>query len=95
VSFLLDQFTRPPPARRYAGTIDLRRISMTGHYIGGYATARTMDCRPRISTGIDLDGTLLAPDPEHSLGGRPCLMLGAQNLHIPNGPDGPDGPDAT
>ncbi|MEV4611428.1 Tat pathway signal protein [Kitasatospora sp. NPDC049258] len=63
------------------GALDLSRVGMFGHSMGGTAAALAMDADPRIDAGIDLDGNLtnfdgsLMPVAEHGLD-RPFLLLG-------------------
>ncbi|MEU5536121.1 Tat pathway signal protein [Streptomyces sp. NPDC020362] len=71
---------RPLP-HGLAGTLDLSRVGMFGHSLGGTATATAMDADPRIRAGINLDGNLtnydgtLMPVAEHGLD-RPFLLMG-------------------
>lgn len=64
-----------------AGALDLSRVGMFGHSLGGTATATTMDADPRIRAGINMDGNLtnfdgtLMPVAEHGLA-RPFLLMG-------------------
>ncbi|MEU1409302.1 Tat pathway signal protein [Streptomyces sp. NPDC005728] len=91
-SFVLDQLGvlnagrnpdvdgRPLP-RGLAGALDLSRVGMFGHSLGGTATATAMDTDPRITAGIDMDGNLTTfdgtpmPVAEHGLA-RPFLLMG-------------------
>ncbi|WP_107101030.1 alpha/beta hydrolase family protein [Streptomyces graminilatus] len=90
--FVLDQLSlldagRNPDAdgRRLpnglAGALDLSRVGMFGHSVGGTATATAMDADPRIRAGINMDGNLtnydgtLMPVAQHGLA-RPFLLLG-------------------
>ncbi|MFG2874811.1 alpha/beta hydrolase family protein [Streptomyces sp. NPDC048337] len=79
VSFLLDRLTGPDPAWRHAGIIDRSRIAMAGHSIGGASAAAAMATDPRVLAGVNLDGGLATPVPETGLGGRPFMLIGAQN----------------
>ncbi|MET9885423.1 alpha/beta hydrolase [Streptomyces sp. NPDC006430] len=79
VSFLLDRLTGRRPAWRHAGLIDQSRIAMAGHSIGGSAALATMATDPRVRAGIDMDGGLFSPVPPDGLGGRPFMLLGAQD----------------
>lgn len=67
--FVLDQLTELAAGRNpvaedselpsgFGIGLDLRRVGMFGVGLGGYATAATMRADQRISTGLDLDGTL-------------------------------------
>jgi dienelactone hydrolase len=59
--------------------LDLDRIGMFGHSIGGFATAETMQVDERIRAGANLDGSMMdkfrgAPGTEID---RPFLLMGA------------------
>jgi dienelactone hydrolase len=64
-----------------AGALDLSRVGMFGHSMGGTAAALSMDADRRITAGIDMDGNLtyidgsLMPVARHGLD-RPFLLLG-------------------
>ncbi|WP_398947619.1 alpha/beta hydrolase family protein [Streptomyces sp. BK340] len=64
-----------------AGALDLTKVGMFGHSLGGTAAATAMDADPRITAGIDMDGNLtnfdgtLMPVAEHGLT-RPFLLMG-------------------
>ncbi|WP_129840202.1 alpha/beta hydrolase [Streptomyces sp. RFCAC02] len=85
VSFVVDELTRR--GGRWARLIDADRIGMAGHSIGGDAAAATMAADPRVVAGVNLDGTFFAPMPAGGLDGRPFLMMGTENLHVPGGDD--------
>lgn len=73
-----DHEHRPLP-RGLHGAFDLDRIGMFGHSDGGATTAHAMRTDPRITTGINLDGTLWTP--EAAAGSdRPLLQFGKQEL---------------
>ncbi|MFB7173659.1 alpha/beta hydrolase family protein [Streptomyces sp. NPDC056254] len=78
VSFLLDRLTGPRPAWRHAGLIDPGRIAMAGHSIGGASAIAATAADPRIRAGVNMDGGNATPVPATGLGGRPFLLLGAQ-----------------
>ncbi|MFI1944638.1 alpha/beta hydrolase family protein [Streptomyces virginiae] len=78
VSFLLDRLTGRNPVWRHAGLVDKSRIAMAGHSIGGSSTAAAMAADPRIRAGINMDGGFSTPLPATGLGGRPFMLLGAQ-----------------
>ncbi|MFY0514891.1 alpha/beta hydrolase family protein [Streptomyces anulatus] len=82
-SFLLDRLTGPDPAWRHSRTIDLRRVGMAGHSIGGNAASSTMAADRRVDAGVNMDGTFFDPAPVRGLGGRPFLMLGTDPGHGP------------
>lgn len=79
VSFLLDRLGGPRPAWRHAGLIDQSRIAMAGHSIGGASALAAMATDPRVRAGINMDGGHATPAPAAGLGGRPFMLLGAQN----------------
>ncbi|MFE3555181.1 alpha/beta hydrolase family protein [Streptomyces sp. NPDC059193] len=79
VSFLLDRLTGRHPAWRHAGLIDTSRIAMAGHSIGGASALAAMAVDPRVRAGINMDGGLATPAPVTGLGGRPFMLLGAQD----------------
>ncbi|MGW7140159.1 alpha/beta hydrolase family protein [Streptomyces xanthophaeus] len=79
VSFLLDRLTGRAPAWQHAGLIDRNRIAMAGHSIGGASAVAAMATDPRIRAGINMDGAFATPVPATGLGGRPFLILGAQD----------------
>lgn len=79
VSFLLDRLTGRHPAWRHAGLIDKSRIAMAGHSIGGASAVAAMAADPRIRAGVNMDGGITTPVPGTGLGGRPFMLLGAQN----------------
>ncbi|MFB9689072.1 alpha/beta hydrolase family protein [Amycolatopsis plumensis] len=78
VSFVLDSMAHS----KWAPLLDVSRIGMAGHSVGGASTIGTMVTDPRIKAGIDIDGTtddpLLAPGLD-----RPFLFLGRANMYSP------------
>jgi dienelactone hydrolase len=82
VSFVLGELTGAHPAWPPAGLIDPSRIAMAGHSAGGAAAIAAMVADPRIRAGIDMDGTTVAPIPDHGLS-RPFLFLGKQSNYTP------------
>jgi predicted dienelactone hydrolase len=52
---------RPLPAG-LASAMDLSRIGMFGHSLGGATTADAMAADPRILAGVDLDGSIIVSD---------------------------------
>ncbi|MFI9649304.1 alpha/beta hydrolase family protein [Streptomyces sp. NPDC052040] len=64
-----------------ARRLDLSKVGMFGHSMGGTATAMTMDADPRIAAGLDMDGNLtnfdgsLMPVAQHGLD-RPLMLMG-------------------
>ncbi|MEV0403452.1 alpha/beta hydrolase [Actinoallomurus sp. NPDC050550] len=76
VSFVIDELTsRRHSDWRYADMIDVRRIGMAGHSLGGAAAVPTMATDKRVRAGVNLDGTMDAPVPATGLGGRPFMMV--------------------
>jgi dienelactone hydrolase len=67
------------------GAMDLSRIGMFGHSIGGATAAATMLDDPRIKAGIDMDGTIYGPVATAGLN-RPFLLLSSQNHGRDNDP---------
>ena len=49
---------RPLPAG-LAGTLDLTRVGMFGHSLGGATSAEAMAADRRILAGLDLDGSII------------------------------------
>jgi dienelactone hydrolase len=65
--------------RGLSGAFDLDRVGMFGHSDGGATTAHAMHVDPRITTGVNLDGSLWTP--EAAAGSdRPLLQFGKQDL---------------
>ena len=60
-----------------ADILDISRIGMYGHSLGGATTAAAMHDDDRIRAGVDLDGPLLGPVIDDGLD-RPLLMLASQ-----------------
>ncbi|MET0419265.1 MAG: hydrolase [Actinoplanes sp.] len=86
--FVLDQLTaisrgRNPDAsgralpRGLGQALDLSRVGMFGHSLGGAAAADTMRADRRIRAGVNLDGTFFGRVTTTGLD-RPFLMLGAE-----------------
>jgi platelet-activating factor acetylhydrolase isoform II len=82
VSFVLSELTGARPAWPGAALIDLSRIAMAGHSGGGAAAIAALLADSRICAGIDMDGTIPAPVPDHGLS-RPFLFLGKQSNYTP------------
>ncbi len=77
VSFVLDELSAVDPAWPGAGLIDPSRIAMAGHSMGGAAAIAAMVADSRIRAGIDMDGMIHTPIPDHGLS-RPFLFRGKQ-----------------
>jgi dienelactone hydrolase len=82
VSFVLNELTGAHPAWPGAGLIDPSRIAMAGHSVGGGAAIAAMLADSRIRVGIDMDGAIPTPIPDHGLS-RPFLFLGKQSSYTP------------
>ncbi|OLB73621.1 MAG: hydrolase [Actinobacteria bacterium 13_2_20CM_2_71_6] len=67
---------RRPMPRGLAGALDLSRVGMFGHSLGGAAAAETMYEDARVKAGLDLDGTLSGPVVTAGLD-RPFLLMGS------------------
>lgn len=83
IHFLLDQLEARPaiaPSGPSRADLDLSRIGMFGHSLGGATTANVMRIDPRIVAGADLDGTIYGAAAHASLA-RPFMILA--------GPPGP------
>ncbi|WP_196054582.1 alpha/beta hydrolase family protein [Nocardia aurantiaca] len=61
-----------PP--RLADDLDLTKVGMFGHSLGGSTTAQTMHDDSRVAAGVDLDGPILGSVSTDGLD-RPLLML--------------------
>lgn len=88
VSFVLDQLTGDHPRWAHSHLIDRDRIGMAGHSLGGAAAVPAMAEDPRIRAGLNMDGAFHTQVPSGGLGGRPLMMLGADDpVHRPGGRD--------
>jgi pimeloyl-ACP methyl ester carboxylesterase len=63
--------------RGTTGALDLARVGMLGHSLGGATTAEAMAEDPRIVAGIDLDGVLYGAVLDSGLD-RPFLLMSRQ-----------------
>ncbi|WP_020672183.1 alpha/beta hydrolase family protein [Amycolatopsis nigrescens] len=54
IPFVLDELAR----HNFGGVLDLGRVGMFGHSLGGATTAQSMHDDPRILAGVDLDGAV-------------------------------------
>ncbi|TDD89266.1 alpha/beta hydrolase family protein [Actinomadura rubrisoli] len=57
------------------GSLDLSKIGMFGHSLGGDTTAETMAEDPRIAAGVNMDGTFFGPVAATGLD-RPFMLMG-------------------
>jgi len=72
--FVLDQLAALDRRGRSAGKLDLSRIGMFGHSIGGATAAAAMLADPRIRAGADMDGSLYGPVAHRGLT-RPFMLI--------------------
>lgn len=61
-----------------AGSLDLTRVGMFGHSLGGASTAVAMSVDRRIRAGANLDGIMHGPVTDLGLD-RPFLLMSRQN----------------
>ncbi|QIS18829.1 hypothetical protein F6W96_11500 [Nocardia terpenica] len=73
--FVLDRLADNPDLARI---LDLSKVGMFGHSLGGSTTVQAMHDDPRIRAGVNLDGPLLGSVVGDGLD-RPLLMLGNDN----------------
>jgi predicted dienelactone hydrolase len=71
IGFVLDELAANP-------LLDLSRVGMVGHSMGGFTTAETMVTDPRVDAGVNLDGSM---DPRYGRAAtsgvsRPFLLMG-------------------
>jgi pimeloyl-ACP methyl ester carboxylesterase len=71
IGFVLDELAANP-------SLDLTRVGMVGHSMGGFTTAEAMLTDPRIDAGVNLDGSM---DPRYGQAAtqgvtRPFLLMG-------------------
>ncbi|WP_214317504.1 alpha/beta hydrolase family protein [Nonomuraea sediminis] len=76
VSFVIDELA----SWRNARMVDLKRIGMVGHSIGGNAAATTMVADRRVRAGVNMDGTFYAPVTPTK---QAFLLLGTESEHSP------------
>lgn len=72
LNVLLD---RKSESGRFAGRIDVSRMGMLGHSLGGAAALRACQVDPRFKVGVDLDGDLWGTMQTEGLGGPFLVML--------------------
>jgi predicted dienelactone hydrolase len=61
------------------GALNLGAVGMFGHSDGGATTAHAIHLDPRITAGVNLDGTLWTPQAQAG-SDRPFLLFGRENL---------------
>ncbi len=68
-----------------AGALDLTRVGVFGHSLGGATAAAAIHTDPRIRAGVNMDGTLFGPA---AVAGsdRPFLLLSSDHPTIPEDP---------
>jgi dienelactone hydrolase len=56
----LDEFNRRDPEARFTGRLDLQRVGIFGHSLGGSVAAQACWLDPRFKTALNMDGMLTA-----------------------------------
>jgi dienelactone hydrolase len=77
VTFALDRLGRLAhlkPTSAIAGHLDLRRVGIVGHSLGGATAVQVMAGDPRFKVGVNLDGKLFGSEPAARLD-RPFLWI--------------------
>ncbi|PNY23145.1 Platelet-activating factor acetylhydrolase [Tolypocladium capitatum] len=78
-SFIIDQFHNPSVLRNltggYPGRVDVEKLAMYGHSLGGATAATAMLSDDRILGGNNLDGPILGPVVQKGLD-RPFILAG-------------------
>lgn len=77
ISFVLDQLALLNVGRLrpgFRGRLDLKRIAMSGHSLGGASAAAAMLIDRRITAGVDMDGSIYGPVVNQGLD-RPFLLM--------------------
>jgi len=67
------------------GALDLTRVGMFGHSLGGSTAAATMHDDPRLKAGVNLDGTLVGTSAQAG-SDRPFLLLSSDHGTEPEDP---------
>jgi predicted dienelactone hydrolase len=75
--FILNELAPLGRSGAFAGRLDLKRVGMFGHSLGGAAAASAMLADSRIRAGVDLDGLLFDPVRTSGLS-RPFLLMNAE-----------------
>lgn len=85
VSFVLDELENiniSDPKNRLRKHLDLERIGMFGHSMGGAATAQICRLDKRVKSGISLDGPLFGKDSTKSFAKPFMFILAEESLKI-------------
>jgi pimeloyl-ACP methyl ester carboxylesterase len=71
IGFVLDELAALP-------SLDLSRVGMLGHSMGGFAAAETMVTDPRVDAGVNLDGSMPPSAGQAAVRGvtRPFMLMG-------------------
>ncbi|WP_228101582.1 alpha/beta hydrolase family protein [Paenibacillus donghaensis] len=81
VRFVLDQLEKlaaADPDQRFSGRMDMKRLGMFGHSIGGATTVQMLLSDPRVRAGINMDGSLYGKRRIPAEGiNKPFLMISA------------------
>ncbi|MGJ6962121.1 lipase [Streptosporangium sp. G11] len=72
---VVDAERRPVP-KGLRGALDLSRVGMFGHSLGGATAAATMHADSRVKAGVNLDGSMFGPVLREGLD-RPFLQVGS------------------
>lgn len=78
IQFVLDQIEsldRNDSTGRFKGRIDLERIGVMGHSIGGAAAAQMLLLDPRVKAGINMDGTFFGEPIPKSGFKKPFMLM--------------------
>jgi predicted dienelactone hydrolase len=75
LKFVLDELQRmnTGPSGLFAGKLDLSRVALAGHSLGGLTALLGIEMEPRFRVALDLDG--VTPSPLFGATHKPVLML--------------------
>ncbi|WP_053377380.1 alpha/beta hydrolase family protein [Paenibacillus sp. FJAT-27812] len=83
IQFVLDQIeglNREDSTGQFKGRLDLDRIGIFGHSLGGAAAAQMLLLDPRVKAGINMDGTFFGePIPKSGLK-KPFMLMNSESL---------------
>ena len=85
----LHQLARLEPRSPLVGHLDLQRVGIVGHSLGGATAVQVLDSDPRFKVGVNLDGKLFGTEPD-ARPKRPFLWIqsaGPQTPEYTNGRD--------